>query len=297
MSRHVVETARAVFSGQRAVRLEPGALPALCAQAPEAGATPQTAPQTASQTTDDRGTALALLFGPVNHCFFTAQGEPYRPHGAAPGGSAALRRAMAEAAVDWTDLRAVADLPIGRWRTLVGGPLYDTDGRHARLTGFARHLLARGLDRTTDALAAMPTAETLLLGLVDSGVFADPFLKRAQSTVFDVSQLAEARTGRHLDGIEELTLLADYRLIQLFLHAGVIVVESAALNRRILERRPLAADAPETLALRAAVVLCGGFLEGGFPALWDKRLWSLAKRLEADGALRVPPVLVLTDQF
>lgn len=289
MSRDVLETARAVFSRQRAVRLEPGALPALCAQAPESG--------TILQAADDRGTALALLFGPVNYCFFTAQGAPYHRHGAAPGGSAALRRAMAEATIDWTDLHAVADLPIDRWRTLVGGPLYDTDGRHARLTGFARHLLARGLRRTADALAAMPTAGTLLRGLVDSGVFADPFLKRAQSTVFDVSQLAEARTGRHLDGIEGLTLLADYRLIQLFLHAGVLVVESDALNRHILERRPLAADAPETLALRAAVVLSGEFLDGGFPALWDKRLWTLTKRLEADGVLRVPPVLVLTDQF
>lgn len=289
MSRDVPETARAVFSGQRAIRLEPGALPALCAQAPDSGTIPQSA--------DDRGTALALLFGPVNYCFFTEQGTPYLRDGTASGGSAALRRAMAEAPIDWTDLSAVMDLPIGRWRTLVGGPLYDTDGRHAKLTGFARHLLALGLHRTTDALAAMPDAGTLLRGLTDSGIFADPFLKRAQSTVFDVSQLAEARTGRHLDGIESLTLLADYRLIQLFLHAGVIVVESAALSRRILDRRPLAADAPETLALRAAVVLAGGFLDGGFPALWDKRLWTLAKRLEADGALRIPPPLVLTDQF
>lgn len=289
MSRDVLETARAILSRQRAVRLEPGALSALCAQAPETG--------TILQAPDDRGTALALLFGPVNYCFFTAQGAPYHPHGAAPGGSAALRRAMAEATIDWTDLHAVADLPIDRWRTLVGGPLYDTDGRHARLTGFARHLLARGRRRTMDALAAMPTAGTLLRGLVDSGCFADPFLKRAQSTVFDVSQLAEARTGRHLDGIEGLTLLADYRLIQLFLHAGVIVVGSEALKRHILERRPLAADAPETLALRAAVVLSGEFLDGGFPALWDKRLWTLTKRLEAEGMLRVPPVLVLTDQF
>jgi hypothetical protein len=111
------------------------------------------------------------------------------------------------------------------------------------------------------------------------------FLKRAQICAADLHRAWQANGLAGLGGMEALTVFADYRLPQLFRHAGMLVV-SDELAERIGRGEQLAAGGTEEVELRAATVVIGADLcavlgELGHPrAAWeiDYELWVRAKQ-------------------
>jgi hypothetical protein len=111
------------------------------------------------------------------------------------------------------------------------------------------------------------------------------FYKKAQLCVSEVSDIFAQATGKGIEGMDELTAFADYRLPQLFVHLGLLEY-SALLAQSIREHVLLPLSSGPVLEIRSATIWIVEFLRR-LHQVWnscdiDKRSWILAQTLAGE---------------
>lgn len=109
-------------------------------------------------------------------------------------------------------------------------------------------------------------------------------MKRAQICALDLSIAWTAHDHGSLDGLDELTAFADYRVPQALRHLGILRLESG-LATRINRQELLAAGGPEEVEIRAATIQAVERMKTALTArgrevsTWvlDVYLWTLAR--------------------
>jgi hypothetical protein len=160
---------------------------------------------------------------------------------------------------------------------------------------YARHggplgLIARG---GGDAVATVSALVDALPGWEDLRVLGGvelPFRKRAQLCVAMLHARERAAGRGGFDGMQRLTVFADYRLPQILRAEGVMVL-APDLEKRIEQGLPLALGSADEVAIRAATITASEGLADAlrprFPEvdalLVDNLLWRRA--VERDGEI------------
>jgi hypothetical protein len=103
-------------------------------------------------------------------------------------------------------------------------------------------------------------------------------LKRAQICAADLHHTWRSHGHAGLNGMDKLTVFADYRLPQFLRHVGIVRLEEE-FARRIERRERIPAGSPEEVELRCATIVAGEVLReafGGRVPAWhlDFVLWS-----------------------
>lgn len=251
-----------------------------------------------------RSVALAMLFGAINYRYLPA-GERasyrYASHGVVHVRSEGVARAMLEAEVNWADLDEVCSLTISTWNKLLqlsrGNQLIDAHVRLHRLRACARHLIACGVRFEQPWIERVSAQEAFEL-LSESGLFADPFLKRLHRTLADLGAVV-AGCGGCAFGSPSFTALPDYRLPQLLCGEGAIVLEPQD-EEMLCARIELTEDDPFVTLMRSATVaVCARIAQAAELREMevDQALWKMAQaRLQA-GTPLPPPMNVRTRRF
>jgi hypothetical protein len=135
--------------------------------------------------------------------------------------------------------------------------------------------------------------------LIDSGYFKDEFLKRAQVALKMMGAVTAGHLGRGLNGINELTCMADYRIPQVFYNLGVVRL-SSGLELLLIRQEPILSGSRAELALRATVIVIGLKLAGmmaNCEAEVDTLLWEFSQQMDKSGQMKIPHMLVATDKY
>lgn len=109
-------------------------------------------------------------------------------------------------------------------------------------------------------------------------------MKRAQICAFDLSIAWSSHDYGSLEGLDDLTAFADYRVPQALRHLGILRVETA-LATRIERQELLAAGGPEEVEIRAATIQAVERMKNALAvrgrkvSTWvlDVYLWNLAR--------------------
>ena len=127
--------------------------------------------------------------------------------------------ALLHSGIDWDDFESIENIQIDEWHSMLQtsdeSNLYELDVRLKRLKLFAKYLCKNSLTTSQDVLTLLPNTALLFQIIVESQLFQDEFLKRAQVTISLLSNLNYNYFGKHLAGREYLTAMPDYRIPQL----------------------------------------------------------------------------------
>lgn len=258
--------------------------------------------------TAEQEAALKTYLGVVNYCFVNPHsGEEYSyrsPTGAVIKRTAGFYAALANSGIDWTDSRSVKAVSLADWHRMMQtdseSHLFELDHRLARLQTFAAYLEQTGIGSIVTFVEQNPQAGAFLKLLLESGLFDDPFLKRAQLTVYMVSNSLQKRLGLNIEGLDQLSLMADYRLPQVLYNAGVVKLVDDGLRSALLNKQVIDSDSLYEKALRASVIVVGERLArdlGVSESRLDKVLWELSQHKLKHNQMPIPAMLVPTDRY
>lgn len=250
----------------------------------------------------DRGQLanLTLLIDALNFCFWSEdpihvewEGRTYRRFDAM---FVSILRAAQEQP-RWFDPRYWVDAPPSQIATLFAGEgkLLMMEEREHVIRETGHTLLDRFDGRFEDAVdsvnrKAWPLAILLMTNFDsfrDVARYNDQpvyLMKRAQICALDLSIAWTAHDHGSLDGLDELTAFADYRVPQALRHLGILEVEPA-LAARIQRQELLAAGGAEEVEIRAATIQAVERMKAALSArgrdvsTWvlDVYLWNLAR--------------------
>ena len=232
-----------------------------------------------------------LFFNTVNFCFKDpASGNEYRyinPEGKSFSRSTGLFQAFADARVHWNDLQQVSELSETRWMeiTQLNKARYLMATKCPTATGFLQDHHAQVLE--------------ILTALINSGYFDDEFLKRAQVAIKNMDKVLFHQRGFGLHGMDTLTCMADYRLPQVFCNLGAVKL-SLDLKEKLTRQEPILPGSREERALRATVIAIGQQLShqmGINEAEIDDLLWDMSQKMARENEMKIPHMLVATDQY
>lgn len=253
----------------------------------------------------DRELGLYLFFGVVNYCFkhpFTLKEYLYiSPDGVTINRSRALLEALRVALIDWSNTRAVSQISPLQWQTIAHSSeteLYDFEGRYRRIVAFGKYLNCLGIEKTQEICSLNGVDEIFRL-LTQSGLFDDPFLKRAQLTTAQLIEHRALREGREQD-FGAFSVMPDYRIPQLLYNMGVIHLKDPSLRERLIKWKVLEPDSAAEQTLRGAAVAVGQMLAedlGISPAMIDALLWQLAQKYLGSHPCPIPHMLVPTNRY
>ena len=216
-----------------------------------------------------------------------------------------LIAALANSGVDWNEFSEVYRISDKRWSEIIqlsdDNPMYLGQERGARMAKMARFALRQGPSTITDYLESCQYNAISLAGnLSESGLFNDEFLKRAQLAARMISDVLQRRTGHSLYGLEKLTVMADYRIPQVFYNLDVVQLKDPNLLSKLISDEPIDPGSREELALRATAVSIGetvAELMGVIESEVDGYLWGLSQEMVKRGEMRIPHMLVATDAY
>lgn len=252
---------------------------------------------------------MGLFLNVINFCYQDPEsGHEYVFNSASGRGvrrSTGLATALAESGINWDNLVEVGQMTPARWAEVI--QLSETNSfylgaeRGARLVQLARQLLAEGYPTVASFLAGCDFDATVLVGkLMESGLFDDQFLKRAQLAASTMNDVLVRRSEVGLTRIDQLTVMADYRIPQVFYNLGVVKIEDQALLEKLQNHVPLEAGGREELALRSTCVVVGWKIAerlGIMQAEADGLLWGLSQQMAKAGELDIPHMVVATDAY
>lgn len=264
----------------------------------------------ASQETQtaEQEAALKTYLGVVNYCFVNPHsGQEYlytSPSGTVIKRTTGFYTALAESGIDWTDSGNVRSVSMDDWHRIMQTKsetrLFQLNQRLTRLQTFAAYLEQNGIDSIVTFLKQNPQAGTFLKLLVESGLFDDPFLKRAQLTVYMVSSGLQKRLGLSIEGLDLFSLMADYRLPQVLYNAGVVKLVDDGLRSALLNNQVIDSDSLYEESLRASVIIVGERLARDLhvtESRLDKVLWELSQQKLKHNQMSIPAMLVPTDRY
>ncbi len=251
---------------------------------------------------------LCLFFNTVNFCYREpTSGNEYR-YTARDGHqlkrTSAFFTALAESGLDWNNLPQVAALSPVHWMQLTqldeNNSLYLGLERRERIVGLANFLIELGVETVFD-FVELKEFDALKIGqaMVDSGYFKDEFLKRAQVALKMMDNVAAKRLGRGLNGIGDLTCMADYRIPQVFYNLSAVRL-APELEQYLIRLEPVISGSRTELALRATVIVIGlqlAELMAINEAEVDTLLWEFSQQMDKNGQMKIPHMLVATDKY
>lgn len=215
-----------------------------------------------------------------------------------------LLAAMARSGIHWNRLWEVRRITQKSWSKMIqldrNNPMYLGDERGQRIVEFAGWLEDAGFDTVTAFLADNHfDAGEISLALMKSDLFSDKFMKRAQLAARMMSDVLERRSGGPFSGLEKLTVMADYRVPQVFYNLGVVFL-SERLRNTLSANTPITSGSREELALRATAVYIGEKLAKEIrisEAKTDNLLWGLSQTMAKSGQMLTPHMIVATDAY
>ena len=219
--------------------------------------------------TRDEAANFVLLLDSLNFCFWSPspiriqwRGNLYERY------NAMLVSLMLAARSDarWFDARYWLLVPAEELRQVLGGTgeLLLMRERERVVRETARVLLDRydgQFFRAAESvnLRAWPLAVLLMTNFESFrdvsryGYKPVYFMKRAQICAMDLSAALKLKGHDGLEGLEELTAFADYRVPQALRHLGILKL-SSELAARIEREEEIDADSPEEVEIRAATI-------------------------------------------
>jgi hypothetical protein len=252
--------------------------------------------------------SLCLFFNSVNFCYREpSSGKEYRyitRDGRPLKRTAAFFTALSESGLDWNDLNQVAALSPASWLELTqldkNNTLYIGLERRERIVGLANFLIRMGIE-TVLGFIEVNNFDSLKITqvLIESGFFKDEFLKRAQVALKMMNTVSTIRDGRELNGIDQLTCMADYRIPQVFYNLDAVKL-SPDLEGQLTRLEPVLSDSRAELALRATVIVIGtqlAELMGINEAEVDTLLWEYSQQMDKTGQMKIPHMVVATDKY
>lgn len=258
--------------------------------------------------TSENELGLTLYLDVINFCYrnpYSKNDYVYTdPEGKRIARATGLRTAMLNADVNWGNTHDVSKMNPKKWSEIIqldnNKDFYLGENRGKRISEFAWKLSKAGFKNITDFLTFTEYDAEIILPILDqSRYFNDEFKKRSQLAVNMLNGVLKSRLGKELIGIENLTVMADYRLPQVMYNFGAIKL-SENLYDKLTKQEIIESGSPEELALRAASVVIGeklskilGINEGEV----DTLLWNLAQKMSKQNKLIIPHMLVATDKY
>lgn len=209
---------------------------------------------------------LNLFFNVVNFCYKDpASGCEYLYLDKAGGRlkrSTGLLAAMARSGIDWASLDSIQAVSPQLWREMLQisdkNPMFLPDERRNKIVGFASHLLSLGYEGVSELLVDSDYSASKVIQILSrSGYFEDKFLKRAQLACRMISDVLVRNGHEPLCDLDQLTVMADYRIPQVFYNLGVVDIVHNDLVDRLYKEQPLLSNSREEEALRATAVVVG----------------------------------------
>lgn len=219
--------------------------------------------------TREQAANLVLLIDALNFCFWSSDPIRIQWRGAVyERYNAMLVSLMLAAKTDprWFDARYWLLVPAGELRQVLGGTgeLLLMPEREQVVRETARVLLDRYDGRfylAADSVnfRAWPLAVLLMTNFEsfrDVSRYGDRpvyFMKRAQICAMDLSTTLKLKGHEGLEGLEELTAFADYRIPQMLRHLGILRF-APELAAAVEAEREIPRDSPEEVEIRAATI-------------------------------------------
>lgn len=265
-------------------------------------------PFAVEKLTTENELGLNLFFDVINFCYsnpYSHQDYSYTDNeDKIIKRSSGLKKAMTETEINWGKTSDVAKITTDFWAKAIqldkNKDFYLGEDRGKRISEFANKLNKSGFKNVIDFLEFTEFDVEILLPILDkSGYFDDKFQKRSQLTINMMNGVIKRRLGKEFNGIDNLTIMADYRLPQVMYNSGVIKLSENLLDR-LTKQEVLESGSPEELSLRAASVVVGEKVskilkinEGAVDGL----LWTLSQKMSKEDSLKIPHMLVATDQY
>ena len=252
---------------------------------------------------------LNLFLNVINFCYKDPQtGREYTyidKAGRSIKRATGLITALADSGVAWDNFAEILKLDEDRWNNMLqlsnGNILYLGHERRDRVVKMAKYALRQGPTTIIDYLESSKfNALNLVNNLSESGLFNDEFLKRAQLASRMISDVFQRRTGRPLFATENLTVMADYRIPQVFYNLGVVNLNDSSLMAKLMAEEPVESGSRYELSLRATAVSVGEVVAhnlGVIEASVDGYLWGLSQEMVKKGEMKIPHMLVATDAY
>jgi hypothetical protein len=218
--------------------------------------------------------------------------------------STAFYTALSEAAVEWESPAQVACLSLSDWYSIIqtndDENLFDLQSRFQRIMKFSEYLVRHKISHISELVPICHDANKLLKLLLDTELFEDEFLKRAQVTITLTNNLMLKYDLEPVKYIDKLSLMADYRLPQLLYNCGVLRFVNLAILDHILKREFVPANSVTERTLRAAVIVIGEQLAedlGAAEYQIDQLLWKYAQERITRDMMPIPSMLVPTTKY
>lgn len=252
---------------------------------------------------------LNLFYNVINFCYKDPEsGHEYvytNSDGKQIKRSSGLIAALANSGIDWNNFEAVSELLSEEWRKLSqiseSNPMYLGEERKNKIVDFAKYLLNCGYEDIEDLFVGCNYDVTEIAGCLNkSGFFEDKFMKRSQLACRMINDVLMRRSEDPLLNIDQLTVMADYRIPQVFYNLGVVHLVDKDLIGQIVFGSPILANSREENALRATAVKIGKIVAdklGITEAETDSILWGLSQEMSNNGELAVPHMVVATDAY
>ena len=219
--------------------------------------------------------------------------------------STGLLAAMARSEVDWASLSSIRDISVPTWRKMTqisdSNSMFLADERRDKVVGFANRLLSLGYGGTLDLLIDSEySASKMILILNESGYFDDKFMKRSQLACRMTSEVLVRRGHEPLSDLDKLTVMADYRIPQVFYNLAAVNIVDQELADKLENGQPILSNSREEKALRSTAVVVGKMVAnkmGVSEAEVDNILWGLSQDMVKQGEMVIPHMIVATDAY
>lgn len=258
--------------------------------------------------TPENELGLNLFLDVVNFCYsnpYSHEDYTYtHKSGATIKRSSGLKTAMSESGINWGNTTEVAKMSQNQWADVVqlknNKDFYLGVDRGKRIAEFAGKMAQSGFKHVSDFIEFAEYDTEKLLPILDkSGYFNDKFQKRSQLAISMMNGVLKRRFDKEFKGLENLTIMADYRLPQVMYNFGAIKL-SEWLLEKLAKQEVIESGSREELTLRAASVVVGEKVSKILnisESDVDKLLWTLSQKMAKDGKLTIPHMLVATDEY
>lgn len=257
----------------------------------------------------EKEAGLNLFIDVINFCYKDpATGNEYR---FTDRGVKVIKRAtglmaaMARSGVDWNSFSSVSKISMNKWEEMLqlsdSNQMFLSEERREKIVGFAKYLLAQNYENMPNLLIDCGYDVLTILDLLnESGYFEDKFMKRSQLACRMINDVLVRRDCDPLLNVDKLTVMADYRIPQVFYNLGVVDLIDKSLVDSLVKGSPILANSKEEMALRATAIVVGKMVADKLDiceADADGILWGLAQDMAKNGEMTVPHMIVATDAY
>lgn len=253
-----------------------------------------------------RQIGLILLYGAIHYCFthpISKREYVFDLAGKKIFRSSGFVTALKESDISWESFEEVSHFSIQKWFQILQTQdeldLFQLRERYNRIIRFSKFLVSKNIVTANDFIKTYKSANAAIELMVESGLFADVFLKRAQVTAYLISATLQNYEHEGYPDVQLLTAMPDYRLPQLLYNSGVVIL-STELKKKLVNETPITKASPEENALRSSVIIVVREIAKKLnkpESVVDSLMWGLVQKYKDEGALPIPSMLVETNCY